>query len=449
MVNTKVEEEHHVLVYGIRLSSVGPGRSTGSDVVHDLSGMDIAMKLHYVKGVYFFSSQAAQGLTIARIKESLFHLFCEYYYSCGRLRRTESGRPYIKCNDCGARFIEAQCDKTVHEWLQMKDSSVQKLLVSQQVIGPDLSFSPTTLIQVTHFKCGGISLGLSWAHVLGDALSASNFINKCGQIIASIGSINMQPNFHSSSGTSFKHQISKSPAPPLSHGPLSVKQVDPVGDHWITANSCEMDTFSFHVTAAQLATLQSEISGQNQTEKMPIFESLCAIIWHSIAKVRRGSIQAEIVTTCKNDPSAKLAINGIVTNTQIISTVKADFPIAETDPKRLVNLLVNEAADERREIEELVEKDNGLSDFIVYGARLTFVDLEEVDLYGFELNGHKPEFVYYTVQGVGDEGAVFVLPAGPKGADEGRIVTITLPENQVPELKVELVKNGLGGHDLA
>lgn len=299
-------------------------------------------------------------------------------------------------------------------------------------------------MQVTHFKCGGISLGLSWAHVLGDALSASNFINKCGQFIASIGSINMQPNFHSSSGTSFKHQMSKSPAPPL-----SVKQVDPVGDHWITANSCKMDTFSFHVTAAQLATLQSKISGQNQTEKMPIFESLCAIIWHSIAKIRRGSIQAEIVTTCKNDPSAKLAINGIVTNTQIISTVKADFPITETDPKRLVNLLVNEAVDERRKIEELVEKDNGLSDFIVYGARLTFVDLEEVDLYGFELNGYKPEFVYYTVQGVGDEGAVFVLPAGPKGADEGRIVTITLPENQVPELKAELVKNGLGGHDMA
>lgn len=69
-----------------------------------------------------------------------------------------------------------------------------------------------------------------------------------------------------------------------------------------------------------------------------------------MAKVREGSIQPEIVTTCKNDTSAKLVINGMVTNTQIISTVKADFPITETDPKRLVNLLVNEAVDERRRL---------------------------------------------------------------------------------------------------
>ncbi|XP_040994247.1 protein ECERIFERUM 26-like [Juglans microcarpa x Juglans regia] len=454
MVFAKVDQE---LVYGFKLSSVGPGRVTGSDVVHDLSGMDIAMKLHYVKVLYFFSSQAAQGLSLPRFKETVFECFCDFYYTSGRLRRSESGRPYIKCNDCGARFIEAYCDMTIDECLEMKGfySDLQKLLVSQQVIGPELTFSPPVLIQFTRFKCGGISVGLSWAHILGDAFSAANFMNRWGQIMATFGSNNTPANLQYKSNT-HDHERSKNPTP-VHDEPLSLKWVDPVGDHWIVSNNCRMDTFSFHITASQLATLHSETSaGRNRSDQVPIFESICAIIWKCIAKVKLGeeTAQARTVTICKSDP--RKPTKGVVTNTQIISSVTLDSSVTETDPKRLVTLLVNEAVDERIRMEEVVERDDGVSDFIVYGANLTFVDLKEADLYGFELNGYKPDLVYCTVNGVGDEGAVFVLPAGPEGSGQangggGRMVTIIFKENLVPELKTELAKKGLGqggGHDL-
>ncbi|KDO50656.1 hypothetical protein CISIN_1g030487mg [Citrus sinensis] len=138
-----------LLIHSIRLSSVGPGKATGSDVVHELSGMDLAMKLHYLKGFYIFRSHAVQGLSIKLIKESTFYLFNNYYWTCGRLRRSDSGRPYLKCNDCGARFVEAQCDKTVDELLEMGDySSFPNLLVYHQPIGPDLAFSPPIYLQV-------------------------------------------------------------------------------------------------------------------------------------------------------------------------------------------------------------------------------------------------------------------------------------------------------------
>jgi hypothetical protein len=109
-------------------------------------------------------------------------------------------------------------------------------------------------------------------------------------------------------------------------------------------------------------------------------------------------------------------------------------------------LLVDQATEENSQIEEVVEKDNGVFDYIVYGANLTFVDLEETNFYGLEWNGHKPEAVHYSIQGVGDEGAVMVLP-WPKdsGTDGniGRIVVVTLPENEVVKLRFELQKNGL------
>lgn len=140
------------LMYDVRLSSVGPGRATGPDVFHNPSGLDLAMKLHYLKIVYLFEHEAAKDLTITKIKEGFFHLFNHYFISCGRFRRSEIGRPMIKCNDCGARIIEAKCTKTIDEWIAMKDWPSYKLLVPQQVIGPELTFSPTVFFQVLYFS---------------------------------------------------------------------------------------------------------------------------------------------------------------------------------------------------------------------------------------------------------------------------------------------------------
>ncbi|KAB1213595.1 Protein ECERIFERUM 26 [Morella rubra] len=112
--------EEDKFMYGNRICSVWLGRLTGSDRVHDPSSIDLAMKLHYVKGLYSFSSHAAERLTPMRLKEPMFEWFChEYYYTYGRLWKSEFGRPYLKCNDSGVRFIEAQCDKTIDEWLEL------------------------------------------------------------------------------------------------------------------------------------------------------------------------------------------------------------------------------------------------------------------------------------------------------------------------------------------
>ncbi|KAF7837022.1 protein ECERIFERUM 26-like [Senna tora] len=429
------------LVYDVRLSSVGPARSTGTDVFHNPSGLDLAMKLHYLRVVYFFESEGAQGLSVMKIKETMFTWFNHYFIACGRFRRSEtSGRPYIKCNDCGARFIEAKCNKSLDEWLEMKDWPLHKLLVSHQVIGPELQFSPPVLFQVTYFKCGGVSLGLSWAHVLGDPVCASEFINSWGRAMSGLG-LNKPINI-------------PRPTPPTTNGsgkdPVSAKRADPVGDHWIPANNCKMDTFSFHLTSAQMNYLQAQMWGPS-IEQSPPFESLCAVIWRCIAEARAGSgsgSEPKIVTVCKKDNN-KNSSDEMLGNKQVISKVEAESSIIETDLRRLARMLGEEGVDERKEIEEAVNKEEGGSDMYVYGANLTFVDLEEGDVYGLEVKGHKPKFVYYSIQGVGDEGAVLVLPC-PKpnsiksnNGSEGRFVTIILPEDQMGTVISHLKNNAL------
>ncbi|XP_019255123.1 PREDICTED: protein ECERIFERUM 26-like [Nicotiana attenuata] len=135
---------------------------------------------------------------------------------------------------------------------------------------------------------------------------------------------------------------------------------------------------------------------------------------------------------------------GLVGNNQVIGVVKVDHSIREANPSDLARLIKNETIDERLKIDEATEKDHGVSDIVVYGANLTFVNMEGTDLYGLNWKRHKPTNVSYLIDGVGDAGTVVVLPAGPndssKDGDEGRIMTMTLPEDEIIKLQFELIK---------
>lgn len=138
------------LISDIKSSSVVPAKITGADKVHEFTNMDLVMKLHYIKGLYFFSSDAVEDLNIYDFKKPMFHFLELYYETSGRIRRSEDGggRPFIKCNDGGVRIIEAKSSKTIEEWLVMNDSSVNDQLVYDQVLGPELGFAPLVFIQV-------------------------------------------------------------------------------------------------------------------------------------------------------------------------------------------------------------------------------------------------------------------------------------------------------------
>lgn len=288
-------------------------------------------------------------------------------------------------------------------------------------------------MQLTKFKCGGMSVGLSWAHVLGDVYFASEFINMWGKTMSG-----QDPEAPPNLAQYGKIETSASPKK-LRQDSLSLKWVDQVGDNWIATSNSKMDSFSFHVSATQLSQLQSKISGPKNSDRVPPFESLCAVIWHCVAKVKNG-LEPKVVTIVKYDSSKKK--KGIFNDNQVISIVKGDFSIIDSDLKELATLVMNKAVDEREKIEETLESENGLSDVIMYGANLTFVDLEEAAFYDIKLKGQNPAHVSYSVDGVGDEGVILVLPT-LKDSGGGRFVTITLPENELLDLKYELKENDL------
>lgn len=284
-------------------------------------------------------------------------------------------------------------------------------------------------------------MGLSWAHVLGDAFSASAFINMWGQIVSG----------HTPPKCLHAPNPRKSKFPPtVDHGksiPI-LKRVDPVGDCWLTAMNCKMDTNYFHVTAEQLEQMVTKACAvDDQAAKISHFEALSAIIWKYISEIREDYMGTRIVTICTTNSHNRE--NEYPTNAMVLGIAEADFAVAKADISELAELIAEKRVEENVITEEMAEiTENGGADYIVYGANLTFVNLEEANIYGLEMKGKRPVFANYTINGVGDEGVVLVLPAGPTNGrgEEGRgrdglVVTIVLPENQLAQLRNKLERD--------
>ncbi|KAB2628758.1 protein ECERIFERUM 1 [Pyrus ussuriensis x Pyrus communis] len=368
----------------LRLSTVVPATRIGDENrVHEVTNIDLAMKLHYIKGVYFFKNEAVEGLTIYDLKKPMFQLLQLYFTASGRIRRSETGMPFIKCNDSGVRIVEAHYEETVDEWSAraMDDSSLFDGLAYNQALGPDLGYSPLVFLHSLGLKCGGMAVGLSWANVLRDAFSASAFMNMWGKIIA--GQVPWKLLHVPLPGKPESPSLSSVP-----ETPFSVKRVDPVGDFWVTQG---------------WATFMA--GGEFGTKN-----------------VHKGEF-------------------GVLSNDIVWSTVAADFLVAEAEVSDLVELIVKKRAEENGAIEETARREEGgsNSDFIAYGAKLTFVNLEEAEIYGLELKGQKPVYASYGISGVGDEGLVLVLPASTNNV--GRLLSVVRPENQLTQLKSELQRN--------
>ncbi|KMT00206.1 hypothetical protein BVRB_1g020210 [Beta vulgaris subsp. vulgaris] len=436
MAIPRVEEEN--LVFDIKISSVVPGKITGENKTHELKGIDLAMKLHYLKGLYFFTnnglSSSISVLSIHEAKKSMFDCLIPYFMACGRIRMSDtSDRPTIKLNDAGVRVVEAKSSKTVDEWLAMEDFlSLQDHLVYNHVLGPDLPFSPLVCLQFTWFRCGGVSVGLSWAHILGDAFSASEFMNTFSQYIQNN---HQQPKTISLQNT---HQPTH-PHPNPTRQPISVKRVGPVGNHWVLPANYKIGIHTLHLQLKQLHQLHSKVYGSKINDNGPTkyFEVITAIIWRSIAKIRKDK-ETDIVTICRSKTSQRQQM--MPYNGQVLSTVGANCSVSSVDPLLLVKFIAENLVEETEMVEELVNKELSTSDFIVYGRNLTFVDMEEVDIYNFKLKGKCPVFASYTVGGIGDKGVVMVLPGprdGKDGEDDGKVIVLLLPEDEIECLKSE------------
>lgn len=269
-------------------------------------------------------------------------------------------------------------------------------------------------------------MGMRWAHILGDAFSALEFINAWGKIMAN----KILPSQFLALPPSIKHQPSNSPL-----SLTAAKLLEPVGDNWLVPNNSRIETYTFHITEKHLHNMMFRESNMNKYKAKP-FEMISAFVWKSMAKLKG----TKIITVCKNTKHDHTndEVNEMPTNAyQVIGVVEAETTssVANGDLLDIAKQIAEKFVDQTSMIEKVMEDGKGVIDTMVYGANLTFLNLEGVDVYGMQLKEQRPIFGNISIGGVGDEGTVVVTADADGG---GRIVNMVMPEDELHHLKNEL-----------
>ncbi|EPS62865.1 hypothetical protein M569_11925, partial [Genlisea aurea] len=414
------------IISGIRLSTVVPASVAGEGISHHFTNTDLAFKLHYLSTLHLFTGEAAKDLTIADLKEPMFQWLRVYYGICGRIRRDDSdGRLFLKCNDSGVRIVEAICSKTVAEWIDGGDYQ-RGLVYHQPFLGDNFEFTPLVFLQLTRFKCGGLGVGMRWAHIIGDGFKALDSIKAWGKILA--GEMPKPPPPPLTTPTSRRNVDSAEPpsaSPCRSLKPLTQS----LGGTWLTPNNVKLQTHTFHFSEKHLAGLMAAADRRYGNHGISSFEIISALIWKYLAEIKTAATDTvTLVKKRKGDFDGRILGNGGL-EIGIVDFAFQEKITTDSDPLEIAKAITDRFVDETKLIEETAKWD---LDFLIYGSNLTFVDLIDADLYGLKLKGEDAAFANLSVGGVGDEGAVVVVPGREHGI---ATVNAILPEDQTVHLK--------------
>ncbi|KAK4262553.1 hypothetical protein QN277_028101 [Acacia crassicarpa] len=123
------------------------------------------------------------------IVESLGIALSEHPMLAGRLQKKADGEGgdtemEIVSNDCGIRMAEARISVDLSDFLESseKHNLEHELVFWKDIDEQSPEFSPLFYVQVTNFKCGGYSIGISCSLLLADILVVDDFLKKWADI---------------------------------------------------------------------------------------------------------------------------------------------------------------------------------------------------------------------------------------------------------------------------
>ncbi|KAK1407189.1 hypothetical protein QVD17_38802 [Tagetes erecta] len=117
-----------------------------------------------------YSTTTTQSQITIKLKTSLSKTLTHFYPLAGRLA---NNRNTVDCNDQGVQFSVARVESNL---LDVVESPVIKEL--NKLVKVETSYVEEQLaIQVSLFECGGIAVGVSMSHRIGDACSISSFVS--------------------------------------------------------------------------------------------------------------------------------------------------------------------------------------------------------------------------------------------------------------------------------
>ncbi|CAL9091478.1 unnamed protein product [Musa textilis] len=251
------------------------------------SNPDLVVPRFHTPSVYFYRPDgSADFFDAAVMRDALARALVPFYPMAGRLGRDEDGRIEIDCNGQGVLFVEANTDASVDDFGDFAPTMELKQLIPKVDYTDDISAFPLLVLQVTYFKCGGVSLGVGMQHHVADGFSGLHFINSWSDVARGVG-IAVQPfidrtllRARDPPTPSFPH-VEYQPAPPMKNAPPATTSppINPAKAAGAAATAVSI----FKLTRAQLNLLKTKSApgGAYST-----YALLAAHVWRCVCVAR-------------------------------------------------------------------------------------------------------------------------------------------------------------------
>ncbi|KAL5563823.1 hypothetical protein UlMin_033570 [Ulmus minor] len=268
---------------------VKPAEKTPAETLW-LSGIDQMMNLA-THAVHFYRPKGESNFfDPAILKEALSKTLVSFYPMAGRLSRDHNNRIEVNCNAEGVLFVEADTNSAIEDLGDFCPSPELDKLVSTVDRSGGLSSYPLLALQVTFFKCGGVSVGVSIDHYLADGDSTLHFMNIWSDVARGLD-ITLPPFLDRS--------LLRPRNPPQPVFPHVEYQLSSIGDGTQKSTKSQHDTKTlkatiFKMSREQLNVLKDKSKDQNGSSiDYTTFEVLAAHIWRCSCKARKAQSDQE------------------------------------------------------------------------------------------------------------------------------------------------------------
>ncbi|KAJ7523638.1 hypothetical protein O6H91_18G056300 [Diphasiastrum complanatum] len=184
--------QHNIPVTRFITTTIKPSKKTDPHWV-TLSNLDRLFDNFYTPVIFYYPYEEGRcvGEVAEKLKESLAEALVAFYPLAGRVVQNEHEVARLHCNDAGAVFSEAYVDGMLDDLKAQKGYHPAPELngmAAAGMLGEDRTFSakgdgiPPLVIQVTVFRCGGISVAMNWNHKVADGFSGFYFIKSWSDI---------------------------------------------------------------------------------------------------------------------------------------------------------------------------------------------------------------------------------------------------------------------------
>ncbi|XP_071703347.1 shikimate O-hydroxycinnamoyltransferase-like [Rutidosis leptorrhynchoides] len=269
---------------------VKPAEKTAATNLY-LSTIDLTVPNFYTLIAYFYRPNGAVNFFDTKlIKDGLSKALVAFYPMAGRFKKDKHGRFVIDCQEQGVLFVEAESDGVIEDFGDFSPSLELQKLTPNVDCSLGIESCPLLITQVTHFKCGGVSVGIGLHHFVADGVAELHFIKSWSDMVRGVD-LTLQPFIDRT-----VLRARDPPQPIFEHTEYRPCPYPPTKSSSLKDESDETPIASiFKLTRDQLNVIKAKSKEGGNTNIYGSFEMLAAHIWRSVCKAR-GLLDDQVTT---------------------------------------------------------------------------------------------------------------------------------------------------------